>query len=95
MAENKKKKSTSLCGGKSEAIPCCRVEALVPIDARGQIVLPKDVRDKAGLGAGDKLAVVCFESGGEVCCITLVKADTFAESVKDTLGPLMTGILQE
>jgi len=90
-----KKQSTSLCGTKSGAMSCCKVEALVPIDARGQIVLPKDVRDKAGLSAGDKLAVVCFESGGEVCCITLVKADTFAESVKDTLGPVMSEILQE
>ena len=91
MTENTKRKSSACCG----IAPCCKVEALVPIDARGQIVLPKDVRDKAGLGAGDKLAVVSFESGGEVCCIALVKADTFAESVKGTLGPVMTEILKE
>ena len=95
MAENRKKKNDALCGGRVGTTPCCRVEALVPIDGRGQIVLPKDLRDKAGLGAGDKLAVVSFESEGEVCCITLVKADTFAESVKGTLGPVMAEILQE
>ena len=93
--DNNEKKRTALCGTKPGAAPCCKVEALVPIDARGQIVLPKDVRDRAGIGAGDKLAVVCFESGGEVCCITLVKADTFAESVKGALGPVMAEILQE
>ena len=36
------------------------VEALVPIDARGQIVLPKDVREKAGINAGDKVAVMAL-----------------------------------
>jgi AbrB family looped-hinge helix DNA binding protein len=91
--KNEKKKAGP-CAVQSGGTPCCKVEALVPIDARGQIVLPKDVRDRAGLAAGDKLAVVCFESGGEVCCITLVKADTFAESVKGMLGPVMTEILQ-
>ena len=95
MTENNKKKSAACCGTTGGTAPSCKVEALVPIDARGQIVLPKDVRDKAGLSAGDKLAGVCFESGGEVCCITLVKADTCAESVKGTLGPVMTEILQE
>ena len=94
MAENEKSNS-GCCGTSTGRASCCKVEALVPIDARGQIVLPKDVRDKAGLNAGDKLAVVCFESGGEVCCITLIKADTFAESVKGTLGPVMSEILQD
>ncbi len=28
---------------------CCQVEALVSIDERGQMVLPKDIRDKLGL----------------------------------------------
>lgn len=75
--------------------PCCKVEALVTVDARGQIVLPKDVRDKAGIGAGDKLAVISFESGGKVCCISLVKSDAFADTVKGLLGPMMNEILKE
>jgi AbrB family looped-hinge helix DNA binding protein len=95
MTENKKKKGAACCGTSAATAPCCKVEALVPIDARGQIVLPKDVREKAQFEAGDKLAVIAFESDGKVCCITLVKADTFAESVKGMLGPLMTEILQE
>jgi AbrB family looped-hinge helix DNA binding protein len=40
---------------------CCnsrRVESLVAVDERGQMVLPKDLRDKAGIRPGDKLALV-------------------------------------
>jgi AbrB family looped-hinge helix DNA binding protein len=68
---------------------------MVSIDSRGQIVLPKDVREKAGIAAGDKLAVISFQSGGAVCCISLVRAEAFAETVKETLGPVMTGILED
>jgi AbrB family looped-hinge helix DNA binding protein len=82
-------------GSTAEGVPCCRIEALVPIDARGQIVLPKDVRDKAGITAGDKLAVIAFESEGRICCISLVKSDALAETVKSMLGPMMSDILQD
>lgn len=84
-------------GGKrmGGSTPCCNVEALVPIDGRGQIVLPKDIREKAGLEAGDKLAVIAFEDNGQVCCISLIKADTFADTVKGMLGPMMSEILQD
>ena len=48
-------------------IGCCRVEALVTVDDRGQMVLPKELRERAGIKAGDKLAVVGMESEGRVC----------------------------
>ncbi len=73
---------------------CCKVDAIVTIDERGQIVLPKEVREKAKVRAGDKFAVISCESGGKVCCISLVKADDFAETIKGMLGPMMKGILQ-
>ena len=95
MDDNKNSKAASLCDIKTGGTPCCRVEALVPIDARGQLVLPKDVREKAQIEPGDKLAVIAFESEGKVCCISLVKADAFADSVKGTLGPMMAEILQD
>jgi antitoxin PrlF len=31
---------------------------MVSVDERGQMVLPKDLREKANIKAGDKLAVV-------------------------------------
>ena len=82
--------------GRSEqkTIGCCKLEAIITIDGRGQIVLPKEVREKAEVRAGDKFAVISCESQGKVCCISLVKADDFTDTVKDILGPMMKGILQ-
>ncbi len=67
---------------------CCRVEALVSVDERGQMVLPKEVREKARISAGDKLAIVSWECG-EMSCFVLIKADLFAGMLKDILGPVM------
>ena len=73
---------------------CCRVEAVVSVDERGQLVLPKEIRDKAGIKAGDKLAIIMHgpHGDGEVCCISLIKAEGLAESVKTMLGPMMKEI---
>jgi len=81
----------SCCEGAIES--CCRVEALVGVDARGQIVLPKELREKANIRAGDKLAVTSWEKDGKVCCISLTKAEELTEMVKATLGPVMKDIL--
>jgi hypothetical protein len=56
------------------------------------MVLPKDLRDRAKIRAGEKLALVSWEKDGEVCCFTLVKADLLAERAKELLGPLMSGL---
>ena len=58
---------------------CCRVESLVSIDERGQMVLPKELRDRAGIKAGDKLAVISWEKDGAICCLSLLKAEQLAE----------------
>jgi AbrB family looped-hinge helix DNA binding protein len=79
------------CEGAIES--CCRVEALVSVDARGQMVLPKELREKANIRAGDKLAVTSWEKDGKVCCISLTKAEELTEMVKAVLGPVMKDIL--
>lgn len=71
----------------------CTVEAIVGIDERGQMVLPKDLRKKAGIKAGDKLALTSWEKDGEVCCISLMKVSDLKEFVKEQLGPVMKEIL--
>jgi AbrB family looped-hinge helix DNA binding protein len=71
---------------------CCKVEAVVSVDDRGQMVLPKEIRDKAGIQAGNKLAIVGLERDGEVCCISLIKVEDLTEMVKDMLGPVMKEI---
>lgn len=72
---------------------CCRVESIISIDERGQMVLPKEIRDKANISAEDKLAVVSFEKEGKLCCICLIKVENLTEMVKDMLGPVMKEVL--
>jgi len=54
-------------------------------------VLPKDVREKAGVRPGDKLALISWERDGEVCCLALMKTDRLSGMVKQVLGPLVDG----
>lgn len=84
----RKTKSDDCCGP-GVAGTCCTVEAVITVDDRGQMVLPKEVRDKSGIGPGDKLAVVSFYRDGAVCCISLIKANNFAGMVRDMLGPMI------
>ncbi len=77
------------CGSGGRPMSCCRVEALLGVDERGQMVLPKEVRDRAHITAGDKLALVSWDKDGEICCLSLIKADYLAERVKEFLGPVM------
>ncbi len=90
--QNKQKKGTSP-QTKTQPPGCCTVESVVSIDERGQMVLPKDLREKAGIKAGDKLAVVAMEKNGKVCCLSLLKICDIDPMVKDMLGPLMKEIL--
>ena len=79
----------------SEATGCCSVDAIIAIDGRGQIVLPKDLREKADIKAGDKFTVISWQSAEKVCCISLIKADEFADTVKNILGPMIGEIVKQ
>ena len=85
MARTKREETATEASG----CACCRVDSLVSVDERGQMVLPKELRVRAGIKAGDKLAVVCHEKDGEVCCLTLIKMDQLNGMVRDVLSPLM------
>ncbi len=78
--------STEPCG---DAKCGFNIDAVVSVDERGQMVLPKELRARAGINAGDKLALISWEKDGQVCCMSLVKTDALAEMVKDFLGPMM------
>jgi antitoxin PrlF len=77
----------------TEGQECCAIEALVTVDERGQMVLPKDVREAAGIRAGDKLALIAWKKNGAICCMSLIKADELRSMVRGKLGPLMKDIL--
>ena len=65
---------------------CYKVQALITVDERGQMVLPKEVRTRAGIEARDKLALTTIEKDGKICCILLTKADELVQVVQSTLG---------
>jgi AbrB family looped-hinge helix DNA binding protein len=65
------------------------------MDAKGQIVLPKDLREKAGLKPTDKIAVVAYEKEGKICCIVMIKVERLAGAVSKTLSPLLKGVIEK
>jgi AbrB family looped-hinge helix DNA binding protein len=73
---------------------CCKIDAIVSIDAKGQIVLPKDLRERAKLKPNDKLALIGFQRDDEVCCIVMLKADALENTVKNVLGPVFKEALK-
>ncbi|MDP3563224.1 MAG: HgcAB-associated protein [Methanoregula sp.] len=90
----KKKEKTSMSPPQYSSFGCnpvvgCKVEAILSVDERGQMVLPKDIREKAGIRTGDKLALISWERDGGICCLALMKVENLSGMVKDVLGPLM------
>jgi len=79
--------------GPRKEVGCCEVQAIVSVDERGQMVLPKDVRERAGVRPGDKFAVTLVRCADDVCCIALVRADSLGGTVKDMLAPAMREVL--
>jgi AbrB family looped-hinge helix DNA binding protein len=84
-----KNQKASCTSPASKGMTNWRVESIISIDDRGQMVLPKELRDKANIRAGDKLAVISWDRGGEICCLYLIKTEHLAEQVKGFLGPMM------
>ena len=74
--------------------PACRVEAILTVDERGQMVLPKDIRDRAGIQPGSKLALISWERDGAVCCISLIDAGKLVGMVRDVLSPMMQELME-
>jgi AbrB family looped-hinge helix DNA binding protein len=89
MAKKEKATETSFCD-----IACCKVDAIITVDERGQMVLPKDVRKKANIKPGDKFALVCMQKGGDVCCLSLIRVDQLSDMVRGMLGPVMGEIFR-
>jgi AbrB family looped-hinge helix DNA binding protein len=73
---------------------CCKIDAVVTVDAKGQLVLPKDLRERAKLEPNDKLAVIGCERDGEICCFVIVKAEALGGPVKKMLGPILKGVIE-
>ncbi len=57
------------------------------------MVIPKEIREKAEIRAGDKPAVMGWEKDGRVYCILLIKAEELTGMVSSMLGPMMKEML--
>jgi antitoxin PrlF len=73
---------------------CCKIDAVVSVDAKGQIVLPKELRQKANINPNDKIAIIAFEQDNEVKCIVMLKADALQDTVKSMLGPVFQNVFK-
>lgn len=87
------RKGKGCCSASPAGIGACRVDSLIAVDERGQMVLPKEIRDRAGIKGGDKLALISWEKEGKFCCFSLVKVEELNGMVKGLLGPLMGDVL--
>ncbi len=86
MPRRKDRKEAECC---DESVDSSKydVEGVATVDERGQMVLPKAIRDKAGIRPGDKLAIVTLVRDGKVCCLHLFRTDDLAQGVRGILEP--------
>jgi AbrB family looped-hinge helix DNA binding protein len=82
------------CDPSGGSEPCCKVESVVSIDERGQMVLPKEIREKANIKAGDKLALVNWGQAGGITCIALIKVEDMNRMVHQMLGPVFKDVFK-
>ena len=68
---------------------------MVSVDERGQMLLPKELRRKVGIHAGDKLVITSWEKDGTIFCISLIKAEDFTNIIKAKFGPVIKETLAE
>jgi len=73
----------------------CKVESIVSVDERGQMILPKDIRERAKIRGGDKMAVVSMEKDGKICCLSLIKVEELDAMVRSVLGPVMDEVFKK
>jgi antitoxin PrlF len=90
--------SQSSCSSNLENSPSCcqesscQIESIIAVDERGQMVLPKEIREKANIKAGDKLVLISWTRENKVLCFTLMKSEELGFFVKDYIGPIMNEI---
>ncbi len=83
------KQNESPCAAAGTDLGCCSVESVVSVDERGQMVLPKELREKAKIRPGDKLVVISMKKRGKFCCLSLVRAQDFEGLVENLISPMM------
>jgi len=62
---------------------------------RDKSYCPKICEKEQKIKPNEKLALVACEQKGEVCCITIVKAERLVGAVTKTLGPLLKSLTKQ
>ena len=88
------KKLATCCDTDTKGNSCCSIDSVISVDERGQMVLPKELRDRAGIKPGDKFAIVSWDKDGRVCCMSLIRVEELSGMVKNLLGPLMKDVIE-
>jgi len=70
------------------------VEAIVSCDDRGQLVLPKDVRKRLGIGSGEKLALLNMSKNGDEFFLTLIKTSSLESLIRNYMTPMVKDIIK-
>jgi AbrB family looped-hinge helix DNA binding protein len=83
---SKKKQASCGCGQGARPVRYT-IDAVTSIDARGQVVIPKGIRDAMSWNAGDKLAIIIKEQNGRPCCVSIMSVDALSTPIKDILEP--------
>ena len=83
-----RRKKTACCDVAQTGTGAYQIESIITIDERGQMVLPKHTRDRAGIRAGDRFALIAWSKNERVCCLSLIKTDELTEMVTGFLGSL-------
>ncbi|MDH4212108.1 MAG: HgcAB-associated protein [candidate division WOR-3 bacterium] len=85
----KQRQDKTRSDGSKNGEKCCRVESVISIDDRGQMILPKEIRENADIQAGNKFAVISWEKNGRVLCISLMRVEQLADSLRSVFIPLI------
>jgi antitoxin PrlF len=76
------------CCAKDGEACSCNVESIISIDERGQMIIPKELREKAGFQPGDKLAVISWSKDGNICSLSVMKTEVLAGYIQDFIKPM-------
>ena len=71
-----------------------KAEAVVSVDNKGQIMIPKKVRAKAKINAGDKLVLGSLTKDGETFVLMMLKSELLVEHAKEALSPVMKDLMK-
>ncbi|MBC7114896.1 MAG: AbrB/MazE/SpoVT family DNA-binding domain-containing protein [Archaeoglobi archaeon] len=69
-----------------------KIETIVTVDAKGCILIPKEIRSRMGLESGDRLMVISgVDEKNRICCLLLVKPEVFEKEAESMLRGLFKG----